>query len=569
MRIKKKLTLWLGLLFALIVLLGGTSGMYIHFLKLDTREILKDNYNSLLYAKNMLMALDKSGDERLLQFDELLKKQEANATEHGEVEMNATLRRYFNSYIQSGQKSEDVKFIRVWLLEVMGMNMEAIEIKSHNAYETATQATIWIIIAGSACFVIALMLLVNLPSHITDPIQKLTQGIKQIAISNYKERVFLQKSDEFGELAQSFNTMAQKLEEYNSSHLAKLMRQKKRIEALINTMRDVVIGLDENMYVIFVNEEACKVLGLPQEDMIGKNSKDIALQNDLMRLLLKQMYANKEEKEPIKIIYNDKENYFNKELLHISITPTGEQNKEVVGHVIILRNITEFKELDATKTRFIGTISHEFKMPIASMKMSLQSLLDSAEGTLNEEQTHIVESIQDDIEKLLKITSELLNLSHIESGNIAVKMSPCNLEKMIQAAVDSNHVHAEQKMIKLEVEIPKETREIVVDADRTVWVLSNLIGNAIMYSHEASKVFITVEQDETLTQIKVRDEGMGIPPEYLDRLFDRYFRVPGTHREGTGLGLSISKELIEAQKGKIEVHSEYGVGSEFVLLFYS
>ncbi len=569
MRIKTKLTLWLGLLFVLIVFLGGTSGMYIHFLKLDTRDILKENYNSLLYAKNMLMALEQSGDERLLQFDELLKKQEANATEHGEVEMNATLRTYFNNYIKSGQTSDDVKVIREWLLEVMTMNMEAIEIKSHYAYETATQATIWIIIAGSACFVISLMLLVNLPSHIADPIKKLTQGIKQIASSNYKERVFLQKNDEFGELAQSFNTMAQKLEEYNSSHLAKLMRQKKRIEALINTMRDVVIGLDENMHVIFVNEEACKVLGLTQEDMIGKNSKDIALHNDLMRLLLKQMYANHEEKEPIKIIHNDKENYFNKEMLHISITPTGEQNKEVVGHVIILRNITEFKELDTAKTRFIGTVSHEFKMPIASMKMSLQTLLDSEEGTLNEEQIHIVERIQDDIEKLLKITSELLNLSQIESGNITVKMSPCNVEKMVQDAIESNRVQAEQKVIKLQVEIPKVTRDIVADADRTVWVLSNLIGNAIMYSHEASKVFITVEQDDTLTQIKVRDEGMGIPPEYLDRVFDRYFRVPGTHREGTGLGLSISKELIEAQKGKIEVYSEYGVGSEFVLLFYS
>lgn len=569
MRIKTKLTLWLGLLFTLIVLLGGTSGMYIHFLKLDTRDILQDNYNSLLYAKNMLMALEKSGDEQLLQFEELLKKQEANATEQGEVEMNVSLRTYFNSYKLSGQKSEDIKLMREWLLEVMAMNMEAIEIKSEFAYETATQATIWIVIAGSACFVISLMLLVNLPSHIADPIQKLTKGIKQIAISNYKERVFLEKNDEFGEMAQSFNTMAQKLEEYNSSHLAKLMRQKKRIEALINAMRDVVIGLDENMHVIFVNEEACKVLGLTEVDMIGKNSKDIALHNDLMRLLLKQMYTDQEEKELIKIIHNDKENYFNREVLHISITPTGEENKEVVGHVIILRNVTEFKELDVTKTRFIATVSHEFKMPIAAMKMSLQSLLNSKEETLNEEQIHTIEGIQEDIEKLLKITSELLNLSQIESGNIAVKMKPYNVEKMISEAVEANHLQAEQKVIKLEVVIPEHARDIVVDADRTVWVLSNLIGNAIMYSHEASKVFIEVEQDDIITKIKVRDEGMGIPPEYLDRVFDRYFRVPGTHREGTGLGLSISKELIEAQKGKIEVHSEYGVGSEFVLLFYS
>lgn len=568
MRIKTKLTLGLGLLFTLIIFLGGIGAVYIHFLKLDTRNILHDNYNSLLYAKSMLRALDKSGDGRLAQFEEQLKNQEGNATEVGEKEMNSTLRNYFETYKKNGQRQEDVVQIREWLIEVMEMNMQAIALKSELANKTAVQATIWIAIAGTACFVIALGLLINLPSNIADPIQKLTASIKQIASSNYKERVFLDKDDEFGALAQSFNTMAQKLEEYNSSHLAKLMRQKKRIEALINNMSDVVIGLDENMQVIFVNEEACKVLGLEEDEMVGKNSKDLALYNDLMRLLLKEMSLEQVEKEPLKIIHNDKENYFDKQFLPIEITPTGEEHKELVGHVIILKNITEFKELDAAKTRFIATVSHEFKTPISSMKMSLQLLKNERIGALNEEQNTLIDSIQDDAGRLLKITSELLNLTQIESGKIAMNKHSCLVSEMVQDAVEANHSQAEQKRITLEVNLPEVLQPVEVDGEKTTWVLTNLIANAINYSHESSVVQITVEQQEQGTTIKVKDEGMGIPPEYLNKVFDRYFRVPGTHKEGTGLGLAISKEIIEAQQGTITVHSEYGVGSEFVLLLY-
>lgn len=567
MRIKTKLTLGLGLLVTLIVFLGAIGAMYIHFLKLDTRNILHDNYNSLLYAKSMLRALDLSGDTRLAQFEEQLKKQEKNATEAGEQEMNSTLRTYFEAYKANGQRPEDLLQIREWLIEVMEMNMHAIELKSELANKTALQATIWIAIAGTACFAIALSLFLNLPSNIANPIQKLTASIKQIAANNYKERVFWDKHDEFGELAQSFNSMAQKLEEYNSSHVAKLMRQKKRIEALINSMSDVVIGLDEAMQVIFVNDEACKVLGLEEQEMVGKSSKDIAIYNDLMRSLVKEIHSEQVDKELLKIIYNDKENFFDKQFLHIEITPTGEEHKEIVGHVIILKNVTEFKELDAAKTHFIATVSHEFKTPIASMKMSLQLLKNEQIGILNDEQTILIDSIQDDAGRLLKITGELLNLTQIESGKISINRIPCEVEPIVQYAVDTNHMQAERKEIRLEVTVPETLYPIKIDAEKTTWVLTNLIANAINYSHESSIVKVCVSQDEQATTIKIKDDGMGIPPEYLGRVFDRYFRVPGTHREGTGLGLSISKEIIEAQQGTIRVHSEYGVGSEFILTF--
>lgn len=554
-----------GLLFILIILLGSVGASYIHSLKKDTENILQDNYNSLLYAKSMLQSLDEVNPHGWTSFEEQLDKQEKNATEQGEIAINSKIRHYFEQIRLIEPTNEGLKGIRMALVQLMEMNMQAIETKSQHAETTAYQATIWIAITGTACFVIAFTLLINLPSSIADPIQKLTASIKQIAANNYDERVHFEKSDEFGELAQSFNTMAQKLEEYNSSHMAKLMRQKKRIETLINNMKDPVIGLDENMLVIFVNEEACKVTGLPEEQMIGQSSKDLALSNDLIRLLLQEMNLKAISEEPLKIVTNNKEGYYTKEFVHIEITPTGEEEKEVVGHVIILRNITEYKELDFAKTRFIATVSHEFKTPISSMKMSLHLLKNKQIGLLNEEQDHLVESIHDDVNRLLKITSELLNMTQVESGNIQLNIEPCPPKKILQYALDANQTSADLKGIELKFQWPNTTQNVLADVEKTAWVLTNLIANAINYSHDDSVISIELNQTENQTQIRVKDDGIGIPPEYIDRVFDRYFRVPGTHREGTGLGLAISKEFIEAQGGEIAVNSDYGTGSEFII----
>ena len=135
--------------------------------------------------------------------------------------------------------------------------------------------------------------------------------------------------------------------------------------------------------------------------------------------------------------------------------------------------------------------------------------------------------------------------------------------EIVENAVKANQTLAEQKHLIIETNIPNHLESIKVDLEKTAWVLSNLISNAIHYSHENARIWITIEQTTTETSFKVKDEGIGIPTEFLPKVFDRYFRVPGTHKEGTGLGLAISKEFIEAQKGTLNVVSEYGVGSEF------
>ncbi len=573
MKIKTKLTLGVGLLFILIILLSIVAAKYIHDLKDDTDNILVANYSSLQYCNSMMNNIDDADSMNVSEFEKNLHNQENNISEIGEKEATQELRTSFNEFIQNRNDKSKIKHIQNNLFNIMEMNMQAIQRKSETAKATADDAVFWIVLTGTMCFLIAFILLINLPSNIANPIKELTESIKKIANRQYSERVHFEGHNEFGELATSFNVMAKKLEEFNNSNLAKLMMEKKRIDALINNMHDPVIGLDEQMKVIFANQEAIKICGIQEDEFIGKSSKELALRNDLIRSLIQDLsYTDSklnQKSSPIKIFADNKEGYFEKVILHIEITPTGEQAKQLIGHVIILRNITEYKELDFAKTNFIATVSHEFKTPISSIKMSLQLLENDQIGKLNEEQANLLKSIKEDANRLLKITAELLNMTQVESGNIQLTIQTANPLEIVQYALNATQTQADQKHIVFKIDCPDNSIRMQADPEKTAWVITNLISNAIRYSADNSTIDIQILKVDSKIQIAVRDFGQGISDQYKDKIFDRYFKVPGTKMEGTGLGLAISKEFIEAQEGQIHVESEIGIGSTFSILLNS
>ncbi len=566
MKIKTKLTLGVGLLFILIILLSLVGAYNIKALKSDTENILTANYNSLIYSRNILSVLNDPSEKTILQIEHNLQQQEGNATEIGENEANLDLRNNIETYKKGNSDTITRLAIQQNLYHIMDMNMQAIQRKGEVAEATADKAVLWIAITGTLCFLIAFTLLINLPSSIANPIKKMTESIKQIASKNYSERVNFESHSEFGQLAQSFNTMAAKLEEYNSSNLAKLMMEKKRIETLINNMHDPLIGVDENFKVIFANDEAIKIIGINSVDLIGKQAQELAIHNDLIRTLIQDINIATSENKPLKIFADSKEGYFEKETIHITIIPTGEQVPKLIGHVIILRNITTHKELEFAKTNFIATVSHEFKTPISSIKMCLQLLENEKIGKLNEEQKNLLDSIKDDAGRLLKITSELLNITQVESGNIQLSILPSNPREILQYAISATQTQASQKQIEFEIDCPENISKVQADIEKTAWVITNLIANAIRYSYDKSIIFLSIKEKDNKVYISTRDTGQGIDPKYIGKVFDRYFRVPGTKKEGTGLGLSISKEFVEAQGGQIKVESEFGAGSTFTLI---
>jgi PAS domain S-box-containing protein len=569
MKIKTKLNLGVGLLFLMIIILALVSAFYIFSIKKDTENILKANYNTLEYSRNMLLSLDEinSNEKKSITvFETNLNKQKSNITEIGEGEATLNLHNSFD-LLKKSRTDEALKSkIREDIFEIMKLNMVAIKQKSDVAKHTAETANLWIAITGTLCFLIAFNLLVNLPNNIANPIKELTASIKEIANKNYSERVHFMSHNEFGDLAKSFNTMAHKLEEYNNSNLYKLSFEKKRLETLINNMHDPIIGLDNQGMILFANNEALKVIGLKAEEIIGKTASTLALTNDLMKSLIVKSLENENQKLlPMKIFADDKESYFEKENVNITIQPTGEDQTIDIGDVIILRNITPFKELDSAKTNFIATISHELKTPISSIKFSLQLLEKEQTGILNDEQKHLIESVKEDSERLLKITGELLELSQLETGNIQLNIAQTNPYEIVQYATEAVKVQAEQKQIKLHVEADENLPSVKADSEKTAWVLINFLTNAIRYSSENSAITVKIKKENNQIVFQVTDTGKGIDSRYKTKVFDKYFQIPGSHKSGTGLGLAISKEFIEAQNGEISVESELGLGSTFTI----
>ena len=260
---------------------------------------------------------------------------------------------------------------------------------------------------------------------------------------------------------------------------------------------------------------------------------------------------------PLKIVSDKKEHFFSSESRFV------EKDGEPLGEVFTLSDITSFKELDISKTNLLATISHELKTPISSIKMSAKLLNDARVGSLNPEQQELMQSINSDTERLLRITSELLNMTQLETGNIQMRLEHADAIEIAKHSVAAVQMQLQEKDLALVTNYPERSLTILADPDKTEWVLINFLTNAIKHSAKGSRIELSVAQGDKEVIYAVRDSGSGISEEIKTRIFDRYFKA-ADGSVGTGLGLSISKEFIEAQGGRIAVDSREGAGSTFL-----
>lgn len=560
MAIKLKTKVALGglFLFALLILVGAVSYFYFNRLTEDSKEIVKDNYETLNYSRDMLRELDALGGKDSMtafrNFEKNLESQEENITEPGEKEMTTSLRKNFDRLKQEGMADSLPALIRKDISDIMQVNLKAIDNKNQAVQVSAQRAKTIITICLTICLLLGITFLFNFPSLVASPIASLTEGIKAIANKNYGQRIHLNRKDEFGELANSFNMMAGRLDEYEHSNLSRIMFEKRRAEAVINSLKDASIGIDKKGMVLFANQQALQLLSLKEPEIIGVHQDEVKKRNDLFRFLI-----NEQNNIPFKIVVEGKENYFTKEITEL--THEGQPS----GIVVVLKNITPFKELDVAKTNFIATVSHELKTPLASSDFSLKLLEDERVGTLTAEQKELVQNLKEDNKRLLRILSELLDMSQVESGKIHLNLQEVRPGALVGKAMESVLNVAKEKKISIKKEMADSLPAINADMDKTTWVLNNFLTNAIRHSQESAEIIISVQPKDNKIEFAVRDFGKGIDPKYRDKIFDRYFKVPGT-REGTGLGLAICKEFIEAQGGSISVISEPGKGSRFSFL---
>lgn len=539
-------------LFLLTLLSCGVGIFHLVRLKNDATLILKNNYESLDYTYTLQQIMDTTGDREKLPvvFDSVLKKQERNITEPGEREATQKVREAYERY-RTDSVSTGFSEIRAALHTVLRLNMSAIEAKNEKANNTANTALTYITFLAAVIFLIGFTFSFNFPSVLTTPLGAMTEGLQEISRKNYKFRIHLERKDEFGQMADSFNDMAERLEYFENSNLNKLIFEKTRAEAVINSLKEASIGIDKTNVILFANDQALQLLGMQSADVVGKSVDQVSSRNDLFRFLLED-----KGNLPFKVVLDNRENYFTKEIIDIS-------QKDANSKVIILRNITSFKELDVAKTNFIATISHELKTPLASSDFSLKLLADERVSSLTPEQRELIGNLKQDNQRMLRILSELLNMSQVEAGKIQLDINETNPVSIMENAVVSVSAAAREKQIILEREFDEELPLVKADAEKTTWVLNNFLTNAIKYSPEEQKVTMRIRRDKGHLVFSVTDHGPGIPAEYLGKVFDRFFKVPGSKAGGTGLGLAISREFIEAQGGQIWVESQYGQGSTF------
>jgi len=562
MNIKNKLRAGIGFLFLMALISSGMADYYLTRLSNDSKAILKDNYRSLVYAKNIQQALDYpksvSTAVKLQTIETNVSKEEQNVTEPGEGQLADSLRAGFEQYklaLNNPQAVNDLGIkIRNILNNIVQLNMTGIEHRNAIAQDTADKGIILVSLIGSLCFLIAFSFVWNFPGYIANPVKELIQGIKEIANKNYNKRLVFPAKDEFGDLAEAFNQMAGKLNEYESSNLASILFEKRRIETIINSMHDAIIGIDDKMFIIFANKVACTLIGLPEDKLTAQYAPNIAMENDLLRNMLFV------DQPKMKIFADNRESYFEKEVLEVT------NDYKVIGKVIILKNITDFQQLNDAKTTFIATISHELKTPLSSIKMSLKLLEDARVGEINSEQKQLLKNIDDDTHRLLHITAELLDAAQVETGKINLNFGSTHPKNIVNYAVRAIKSLADQKELTIAINCLDTLPNVMADLDKTTWVLINLLSNAVKYSPTKSTINLDVKKSKNnIIEFSVKDSGQGIDEKYLARIFERYFRIPGAaaDKTGTGLGLAIAKDFIEAQGGTIGVESEAGEGSRF------
>lgn len=602
MKIKTKAALGIYVLVTIILSLGVISSYFIYKLSHASEQILKDNYASVEYCNDIQQALEQvhksyilwafqasyasvqkpepDYSELLLVVHAKLEAEEHNITETGEQAAATALKKTIETYIHTLDSATNKKTAQALLPEIIHLhaiiqqelrnlsdiNMQAITHKNTTAQEVSADAILAVSVISMLALFITLPILLNFPGYIANPIIEIKEKIRAIAQKNYDQKLYIEGHDELSELGAEFNKMTEKLQEYQRSDYAALMTEKSSIDSIVKNLNEGIILLDEAQMIKVINPVALQLLDLDSTVLIGKYAPDVAMKNDLFRELIKDLQDSKNEvSRLIRITIGNEENYFNKEIFTVLREHPESKQEEVAGYIISLRNITEFKKLDLAKTNFMAIVSHELKTPISSISLSLKLLEDERVGTLNEEQHTLIGSVREQAGRLTKITGELLNIAQVENGNITLEMTSVNAADIIKFSADLMMPHMKAKNIQLIQDISQHLPLVKADLEKTVWVMTNLIGNAVRYTPQNGKITISAHPSLKEVQFAVEDSGPGIDNKNKEKIFQRFVQLDRSERrDGIGLGLAISKEFIQEEGGKIWVESELGIGSKFL-----
>jgi two-component system, NtrC family, sensor histidine kinase KinB len=491
-------------------------------------EELRSNYGGFHAAGVVIFGLDQEGEQRRIFARDAVPRI---------IDINQTLE----------------KIRKVNHANILATSQSIQQINHHITRLMIVGVAISIVICAYASY--------KLGKSILGPIQLLTKATREIGQGSLDLTVPVLSNDELGELANAFNKMAAQLNAYRRNTTEQIVHLHRTMEATLASFPDPIFVLDGEGRIELKNPAA--------EDLSARLELKDALPaplSDTTREVLQtgRDFLPHSFKEVLSFPVHGEERFFLPRILSMR----GEGDKPL-GVAVVLYDVTRFRLLDDAKTNLVATVSHELKSPLTSVRMVLHLLLEKTIGPLTRKQDELLQTARNDAERLLRILNDLLDMTRLEAGK-----SGLNQERTAAAELVRNIAHEAQSRIaehglKLACSTEPRLPVVLVDRQRIGLVFRNFISNAVKHSPAGGEIQVRAAPADGGVRFSVTDQGPGIPEEYLNRIFERFFRVPGQARTGAGLGLSIAREIVLAHGGRIGVRSQPGHGSEFYVVLAS
>ncbi|MBK9517906.1 MAG: HAMP domain-containing protein [Anaeromyxobacter sp.] len=566
-----------------------------------TDEILKDNYRSVLAAQRMKEAaerLDRAAlfrvadrpdraDEQVAPnratFEAELAVQQGNVTERGEADATARLRQAWDAYREASLRFEGLagrpaleaayfddmeprfQGVKAAAQEVLDLNQDAMVRRSERARAQARNLIALVVAATLGGLLAGTLLASGLTARIVRPVTVLALAAQRIATGDLTARARVAGKDEIAGLAREFNAMADRLAEYRQSSLGELLQAQQAAQATIDGLPDPVLILDLAGNLQNANGAAEALLRLGAG---GSTAGPLAALDPALRAAVERVRAHvaaglgpwqpRGFEDAVRLDGPDGTRW-----LLPRAAPLHAEGGGVSGAAVVLQDVTRLMRVDELKNDLVATVAHEFRTPLTSLRMAIHLCVEEAAGPVTEKQTDLLQAARQDCERLQGIVDDLLDLSRIQAGRVELVRRPVAPRTLLEDAATAARDAAEAAGVALQVRAEGLGVEVAADPDRLALVLSNLVSNALRHTPRGGRVTLGAASAGQAVRFEVADSGEGIPREWQERVFDRYFRVPGRRGGGVGLGLYLVRELVQAHGGEVGVESAPGEGSRF------
>jgi len=586
--LRGKLVLGFGGLLALLTIVGVQSIVWLSRLGGSVDVLLRENYDSVVACQQMKEALDRmdsgalfalAGDpERGRQlaaanaplFVKALDLELRNITLPGEGPAAFRIRDLYAAYppllrevLDAGRPLDARRaayFRRLLPLfqqikqaadQVQQMNQDNMVLANHRARALAARASrrmLALLVLGAA---LAVGFVLFLSRAILLPLSRLTQSVREVEHGNIDLVVPVVSKDEIGELAAAFNAMAGRLRELRRSSRARLLRAQQTSQLAIDSLPDAVAVFSPDLRVELANRTAVSTLGLRPGEPVPPRHADW-LPHLLQETARSGTLPDRGYEAARQIFHDGQERFY----LPHAVAVRGADG-QLAGITLILSDITNLRRIDEMKSGLLSTVSHELRTPLTSLQMALHVLLDERVGGLTPQQTELLVAARDDAERLRTILVNLLEIARYEAGGQQLHFEPVPSRDLVEMSLAPLRSAFEDHGIRVSVAIAPAAPKVLADPARAPLALGNLLQNALQHTPAGGTVAVQVEPEDDGVRFSVADSGPGIPQEYLGRVFDRFFQVPGS-QGGAGLGLAIAKEIVQAHGGRIGVESHDG-----------